>query len=186
MASTNKTEKLNLNQWVETDPVLREDFNADNAILDAVIGNMPWVRLVDVVTTEEAAQLDLDISDIDVSQFTDYYFICTFKGALSVTGNNLGALRINGLGNGQYCGLNGTMDFLTNYSAQFRIVLRHIPNQRVWAFSHLIALSSSTTTSRANGFCTASELSRINSVNVFLQSGANIPAGTRFMLYGLR
>lgn len=35
MASTGKTENLNLNQWAADDPVLREDFNADNRILDA-------------------------------------------------------------------------------------------------------------------------------------------------------
>ena len=38
MASTNKTENIGLNQWVASDPVLREDFNADNAKIDAALG----------------------------------------------------------------------------------------------------------------------------------------------------
>lgn len=38
MASTNKTPNLGLNQWLLTDPFQVEDFNADNAKLDAVIG----------------------------------------------------------------------------------------------------------------------------------------------------
>ncbi len=38
MSSTNKTDNLELNQWVGTDPVLMADFNADNAKLDAAIG----------------------------------------------------------------------------------------------------------------------------------------------------
>ena len=37
MASTNHTPNLNLNQWAENDPVIREDFNADNAKIDAAV-----------------------------------------------------------------------------------------------------------------------------------------------------
>jgi len=34
MSSTNKTSKIQLNQWVASDPVLREDFNSDNLKID--------------------------------------------------------------------------------------------------------------------------------------------------------
>ncbi|NLF35192.1 MAG: hypothetical protein GX585_04425 [Clostridiales bacterium] len=37
MASTAKTEHYALNQWEGTDPVLRDDFNADNQKLDAAL-----------------------------------------------------------------------------------------------------------------------------------------------------
>lgn len=37
MASTNKTENLQLNQWVRTDPVLMDDMNADNAKIDEAV-----------------------------------------------------------------------------------------------------------------------------------------------------
>ena len=37
MASTNKTANLHLNQWEASDPVIRQDFNADNAALDAAV-----------------------------------------------------------------------------------------------------------------------------------------------------
>lgn len=37
MASSAKTENLSLNQWEATDPVLREDFNADNCIIDMAL-----------------------------------------------------------------------------------------------------------------------------------------------------
>lgn len=40
MASTNKTENFSLNQWVGTDPVLMEDFNADNAKIDAALQSL--------------------------------------------------------------------------------------------------------------------------------------------------
>lgn len=37
MASTNHTPNLNLNQWEPNDPVIRQDFNADNAKIDAAV-----------------------------------------------------------------------------------------------------------------------------------------------------
>ncbi len=37
MASTNKTPNYALNQWVGIDPVLMEDFNTDNAKIDAAL-----------------------------------------------------------------------------------------------------------------------------------------------------
>ena len=40
MASTNKTPQLGLNQWEPGDSVLREDFNGDNAKLEAAVGPM--------------------------------------------------------------------------------------------------------------------------------------------------
>ena len=38
MASSNKTQYLGLNFWAATDPVLRDDFNADNQKLDSALG----------------------------------------------------------------------------------------------------------------------------------------------------
>lgn len=42
-----KTDNYNLNQWEATDPIRREDFNADNAVIDAalkeVAGRRPFV-----------------------------------------------------------------------------------------------------------------------------------------------
>ena len=38
--ATNQTENYDLNQWLSTDQVLRTDFNADNAKLDAVLAGL--------------------------------------------------------------------------------------------------------------------------------------------------
>ncbi len=37
MSSTNKTENLGLNSWVGTDIPKREDFNADNVLIDKIV-----------------------------------------------------------------------------------------------------------------------------------------------------
>lgn len=41
MASTGKTANLGLNQWARTDGVCMDDFNADNALLDAAVALKP-------------------------------------------------------------------------------------------------------------------------------------------------
>lgn len=40
MASSQKTTAYALSQWAEDDPVLRQDFNADNKILDEALAQM--------------------------------------------------------------------------------------------------------------------------------------------------
>jgi len=40
LASSNKTQNLGLNFWAATDPVLRDDFNADNQRLDTALGTV--------------------------------------------------------------------------------------------------------------------------------------------------
>lgn len=39
MSSYNKTERLGLNNWSESDRPMRNDFNSDNLIIDEVLGN---------------------------------------------------------------------------------------------------------------------------------------------------
>ena len=62
--STNHTPNFNLSQWEETDKVLRTDFNADNAKIDAALFCHPSAELIAKVTVEE----EMDILDIDISK----------------------------------------------------------------------------------------------------------------------
>ncbi|NLH00495.1 MAG: hypothetical protein GX488_01105 [Clostridiales bacterium] len=70
MASTNKTANLGLNQWVLSDPVLMEDFNADNLKIDAAVSANPYVKLLSITTTADAQQVDLDVSLVDFSRYS--------------------------------------------------------------------------------------------------------------------
>ena len=38
--ATNHTEKYELNQWLPTDPVIRTDFNEDNAKIEAALADL--------------------------------------------------------------------------------------------------------------------------------------------------
>ncbi len=42
MSSTNKTEELELNQWIGSDIPKMEDFNRDNEIIDKTLGEHIW------------------------------------------------------------------------------------------------------------------------------------------------
>ena len=70
MSSTNKTSALGLSQWVLSDPFRMEDFNADNAKIDAAVAAVPYVKLLNVTTNAAPTQVDLDLSGIDLSQFS--------------------------------------------------------------------------------------------------------------------
>lgn len=64
-----KTKNYGLNHWDETDRILREDFNTDNAKIDAALLQNPIVKLREIVTTSNASQVDIDISDFDWNTF---------------------------------------------------------------------------------------------------------------------
>ena len=68
--STNHTPNFNLSQWEETDKVLRTDFNADNAKIDAALFCHPSAELIAKVTVEEEMDLlDIDISELDWGRY---------------------------------------------------------------------------------------------------------------------
>ena len=54
MSSSNKTNRIGLNEWVGTDVPKMEDFNADNARLDKTLGN----HLDDISIHVTSAQKD--------------------------------------------------------------------------------------------------------------------------------
>ena len=80
-----KTTNYQLNQWAKSDRVMMDDFNADNATLDAalkanadaiaaettarVAGDV-LVKLKEITVTSEIAQIDMDFSDIDLRSFS--------------------------------------------------------------------------------------------------------------------
>lgn len=69
MSSTYKTPNLKLSQWVLSDPFNMADFNEDNAKVDSAVGGIPLVKLFDVTLQKEAATVELDLSDIDLTQY---------------------------------------------------------------------------------------------------------------------
>jgi len=82
--STSKTEHIQLNQWAAEDQFLREEFNEDNRKIDQALGQLCYLKLLDVTTDAPAKQVDMDVSHI---KFTDYWKLELFLDC-PLTGEN--------------------------------------------------------------------------------------------------
>ena len=103
-----KTTNYQLNQWAKSDRIRMDDFNADNAKIDAAlkanadaiaetVAAFPLVKIKEVTLGSSTAAYTLDVSDVD---FTQYYSIELFCDAASISGGI--SLQVNGITSG-YC-----------------------------------------------------------------------------------
>ena len=78
--ASGQTANYQLNQWEAEDKVLRTEFNADNAKLDAALAELaaevegavqanPYQKLAHVAVTQAADTVTLDLSGVDLSQY---------------------------------------------------------------------------------------------------------------------
>ena len=72
--STGKTENYNLNQWERSDLFLMEEFNADNAAIDAALAQCALVKLKTITLTEDTAKLSVDLSGLSLDSFRELHF----------------------------------------------------------------------------------------------------------------
>ena len=114
MSSTNKTTKVQLNQWVATDPVLREDFNSDNAKIDAAfrdvdsgfnsanasisalgtsILELPNSRITEHRFTTNAQQVNIDLG-VNLWDYRRINIIAVLKTASTASNGQDGAYLI--------------------------------------------------------------------------------------------
>ena len=96
-----QTEHLGLHQWESSDPFLREDFNEDNQTLDQAVhaaqtaaeAATAFVTLMDFVTEEGAQQVDLDVSELNLPQYSRVFLrmenASVSSGAVQVRLNNI-------------------------------------------------------------------------------------------------
>lgn len=84
-----KTTNYQLNQWEPTDPIRREDFNADNAAIDAALTAVPKI-VTGTYTGDGTADRTIELG------FTPKaVFVCNGRGATCYNGPT-GALLICG------------------------------------------------------------------------------------------
>lgn len=192
MSSTGKTAHLELNQWAATDPVLREDFNADNLKLENAFSALPYETLADITTTQDAAQVDVDLSGIDM---TKYIYITAY---ITAFGNDIasGLFRIrlnNESGSVYHCNTTSS-----SYSDKDNIQVHYIVPQLpciarlsvAKAASSLIFIEEPFSDPDGNdyticrGRLTANSLQSINLVHV--QAAGRLLAGTHIKVVGVR
>ena len=72
--ATNHTTNYQLNLWEPGDSFLREEFNQNSQKIDAALGELAGaaaaaatrVKLLELTTTQNSQQVDLDVSSIEI------------------------------------------------------------------------------------------------------------------------
>lgn len=78
---SNYTEHFGLSQWERADKVQMEDFNADNARIDAALACHPSGELIaDVTVEEESTTLEIDLTQVDWSRYLALVLIADTVG----------------------------------------------------------------------------------------------------------
>jgi hypothetical protein len=71
--SSEKTSYLGLNQWKKEDLFLMEEFNGDNAAVDAAVEKCALVRLKTMTLSQSTNQVSLGLGDIDLDAYGELH-----------------------------------------------------------------------------------------------------------------
>lgn len=190
--ASNYTENYGLCQWEATDQVRREEFNEDNAKIDeALVGIQAanhYIKLKEIVTDHAARQIDLDVSDIDFSQYLKVELFIYSPGCTEniwMQTNNLTTgyhqVQISGGGSG---GTTATQYLALIQPNNYGVLLFYTPypNSRVGCVSITSNGSSSFSGYQYTAPCTWSQLKILN----FKPWETALPKGSKIVLYGIR
>ena len=189
-----KTTNYQLNQWAKSDRIMMDDFNADNAKIDAALkanadaiaetaAAFPLVKLKDVTLGAGTQNWSIDVSDID---FTQYARILVLP---KLTGNSTDTiLRFDQITTG-YCkrsssGVDGTA-YISSFSSDIMD-----PRIEFWCNSNRFC--SLTCRCASSGCVTEYYYLPLSSLGqtgpaqlTFSKSNGSITGG-RLLIYGLR
>ena len=194
-----KTTNYQLNQWAKSDRVMMDDFNADNATLDAAlkanadaiaaetaarIADDPYPTICEVVTAQAKAQVSMDLSAVDLTEYS--HIDLTIDPPAPVSSSYSVLVRPNGLTSGYQL-----VTALSNYSSPTYLLAYPIgastcglfstptPNGVVSCFGFNDSYFHYTYAS-----CKWGELQTLVLVPDPNGTVKSIPAGTRFRLKG--
>ena len=194
-----KTTNYQLNQWAKPDRVMMDDFNADNAKIDAAlkanadaiaaetaarIADDPYPTICEVVTAQAKAQVSMDLSAVDLTEYS--HIDLTIDPPAPVSSSYSVLVRPNGLTSGYQL-----VTALSNYSSPTYLLAYPIgastcglfstptPNGVVSCFGFNDSYFHYTYAS-----CKWGELQTLVFVPDPNGTVKSIPAGTRFRLKG--
>lgn len=197
--ASNHTTNYQLNQWAKSDRVMMDDFNADNATLDAAlkanadaiaaetaarIADDPYPTICEVVTAQAKAQVSMDLSAVDLTEYS--HIDLTIDPPAPVSSSYSVLVRPNGLTSGYQL-----VTALSNYSSPTYLLAYPIgastcglfstptPNGVVSCFGFNDSYFHYTYAS-----CKWGELQTLVFVPDPNGTVKSIPAGTRFRLKG--
>ena len=192
--SSSKTASLKLNQWQRTDPVVMDDFNADNAKVDAALSSLPVVKLFSVTVGTAAQQVDIDLSGVDWSRYA-YLHVCADLPGTS-SSDLSGIVRINGLYDTNYKnnGSTSAFNYIESFNSSANVLASQMQmdvslnNSRaiISGTNYYINTNFSALITGSSYYGTyASSLSAITALN-FIVYGGQIAAGAKIDVYGYR
>ena len=98
----NYTENYQLNQWAKSDRVLMEDFNSDNAKIDAALNNTKnsiyYEKMLHTIIGASTEKISIDVQAIDFTKYANVRLYC----AVPLAGAAV-TLRLNGSTGNDYC-----------------------------------------------------------------------------------
>ncbi len=118
------TPNYKLNQWERHDRVLMDDFNADNAKLDAAIknvssgvtateGKISWLKLLDMTVKTTTDRVDVDVSKLNLTNYHMATLILTWSPNSK---NDLVRLLCNGEADVYHTGTSSSYQALVSFS----------------------------------------------------------------------
>lgn len=185
----NQTEHYKLSQWEKTDRIMMEDFNRDNANIDAAlkaetdrVAEMPHGTLLCGGATEaEAQQVNLDVSQVDWSRY--------LMVVLEVQGTQSPQMRlyINGSPDSS-CGhaYVGSVAYTTGEIAYLgnRSGANYVTIPVLYSGGHPF-LAVNPAPDGTFGFCPKT-LDSLTALTLVPNTASTIPAGTAARLWGVR
>ena len=193
MAASGSTQNLGLNQWAETDHVLREDFNSDNQKIDAALSNVGPELLGTINVSAQASNISINVADIDWSSYSyvyiDYYLVASAKGTVYVRANNTtsGTLHYKSFGDSTSYNGNGFAGVYARnsgytYGGHGRIVIQsHYGN-----YEYLTALTLPNVMMPTYGYQYV-KFSDLNTFNfVPSDSSVKFTTATKFKIWGVK
>lgn len=205
----NQTEHYKLSQWEKADRIMMDDFNRDNANIDTALAasaaalaaetaartadvavltaKSPFVKLREIVTTQSAAQVNLDLSDIN---FADWQVLWLDVAPL---GSWVGFLRPNGRTDAVYCQLGTTASGSTSSSGlaayyndkKYRTLF--FPGKNEEKKVSCITVGESDGGIFYRGVCSALPFSQLKTfLLVPVESYYSLNVGTKITIWGVR
>ena len=193
--ASGQTEHYGLNQWEANDQVRREEFNADNAKLDAALEELkkalPVVKLREWTIPEAANQVQLELDGIAPG---DYTGLRLFIQGFDWTGST--GIRLNGVATGYrhrwMSDLNDEAKTLLPFaywksSAGYLELYPLLDGTMAFSRGIQVLSASTITKSDGHGWLPSLPYTQIETLQlVWEEAEDTFGAGTRLTLYGLR
>lgn len=198
-----QTSNYQLNQWEGTDRILRTDFNADNAKIDAAIAELrkDLAAQIEAVRAEsrlvllKRETLDTDVSEVEISleaEHPEQYFelLIYVEPSASTTGNEF-FLHLNDLTS--YWTFGGEQTELASIWLDEVDRSAGFGRYRLLLASHIAGMAEYTycTTSQhhystPNGRIAELAAKDLKTLRIFCEDDLKIGKGTRFTVLGIR